>query len=89
MVSAFLCPCHGIIPISEELASSHGFNTDSTVVLHPCVKKDGYFTNEDLAFQTRHMLEIFELMHPGCCALVAFDNFSNHHAMVKDALVAD
>jgi hypothetical protein len=58
MVSSFLCPCHGIIRISEELASSHGFNPDSMVVLHPGVNMDGHFTNEDLAFQTKHMLEI-------------------------------
>lgn len=89
MVSAFLCPCHGIIRISEELASSNGIIADSTVILHPGVNKDGYFTNEDLACQTRHMLKIFDLMHPGCCALVAFDNSSNHHAMAKDALVAN
>ena len=89
MVSAFLCPCHGIIRISGELASSNGIIADSTVILHPGVNKDGYFTNEDLACQTRHMLKIFDLMHPGCCALVAFDNSSNHHAMAKDALVAN
>lgn len=88
MVSAFLCPCHGIIRVSEELASSKQIVSDSTVILHPGINRDGYFTNEDLACQTKRMLKIFELMHPGCCALVAYDNSSNHHAMAKDALVA-
>ena len=50
--------------------------------------KDGYFTNEDLASQTRTMLIVFDVLHPGCTALVAYDNSSNHHAMANDALVA-
>jgi hypothetical protein len=51
--------------------------------------RDGYFTNDDLALQTRSMLKLFKVLHPGCLALVAFDNFSNHHAMARDALVAN
>jgi hypothetical protein len=34
------------------------------------------------------MMEIFEILHPDCIALIAFDNSSNHHVMAKDALVA-
>src|SRR5689334_22030220 len=34
------------------------------------------------------MLKIFEILHPGCLALVAYDNSSNHDVMAADALVA-
>jgi hypothetical protein len=46
------------------------------------------YTNDDLAVQTRSMMEIFGTLHPDCIALIAFDNSSDHHAMAKDALVA-
>jgi hypothetical protein len=35
------------------------------------------------------MMEIFETLHPGCTALIAFNNSSNHHTMAKDALVTN
>ena len=89
MVSAFLCQCHGLLRLPEELTELHPeIPTDSTVIMHPGANKDGYFTNEDLASQTRTMLIVFDVLHPGCTALVAYDNSSNHHAMANDALVA-
>lgn len=83
MVSAFMCPCHGLIRDGD------GPDGDSTVILKPGKNKDGYFTNDDLAKQTIKMVQIFERMHPGCEALICFDNSSNHHAMADDALVAN
>ena len=89
MVSAFLCQCHGLLRLPRDLAELNPeIPPDSTVIIHPGVNKDGYFTNDDLADQTKKMLKIFEVLHPGCTALVAYDNSSNHHAMAKDALVA-
>ena len=86
MVSAFLCQCHGLLRLPEELTELHPeIPTDSTVIMHPGANKDGYFTNEDLASQTRTMLIVFDVLHPGCTALVAYDNSSNHHAMANDA----
>jgi hypothetical protein len=49
--------------------------------MYPGDNKNGYFTNQHLAEQTKKMLAIFELLHPKCTALVAYDNSSNHHAM--------
>ena len=63
--------------------------SDSTVIMYPGVNKDGYFTNEQLADQTKKMLRIFDILHPGCLALVSFDNSANNHAMADDALVAN
>lgn len=33
------------------------------------------------------MMAIFEILHPDCIPLIAFDNSSNQHAMENDALV--
>lgn len=90
MVSAFLCQCHGLLRLPKETAELHPeIPADSTIIMHPGTNKDGYFTNEHLGHQTKTMLKIFEVLHPGCTALVAYDNSSNHHAMADDALVAN
>lgn len=90
MVSAFLCPCHGMLRLSLEMASDHpDISPDSTHIMFPGANRDGYFTCEDLAQQTNNMLRIFEILHPGCIALVAYDNSANHHAMAADALLAN
>jgi hypothetical protein len=89
MVSAFLCQCHGLLRLPPASAQLHpDCPTDSTVIMYPGANKDGYFTNQYLAEQTKIMLKIFDILHPGCSALVAYDNSSNHHAMADDALVA-
>ena len=90
MVSAFLCQCHGLLRLSKEQCSLYPeVESDSTVILYPGANKDGCFTNEHLAQQTKKMLKIFGILHPGCTALLAYDNSSNHHAMAADALVAN
>ena len=90
MVSAFLCPCHGVLRFSPEVASEYpDINPDSTCIIHPGANKDGYFTCEDLARQTKEMLKVFDILHPGCIAVVAYDNSANHHAMAGDALIAN
>ena len=89
MVSAFLCQCHGMLRLPNETAEIYpDLESDSTVIMYPGTNKDGYFTNVHLAQQTSKMLKIFEILHPGCSALVAYVNSSNHHAMADDALVA-
>ena len=35
------------------------------------------------------MLKVFDILHPGCIAVVAYDNSANHHAMAGDALIAN
>ena len=89
MVSAFLCQCHGLLRLPDDVAVLHPeVEADSTVIMHPGSNKDGYLTNKDLADQTARMLKVFEILHPNSTALVAYDNSSNHHAMAEDALVA-
>ena len=34
------------------------------------------------------VIELFDLLHPGCTAVFLFDNSSNHSAYADDALVA-
>jgi hypothetical protein len=53
--------------------------------MHPGANRDGYFTNEQLAQQTKQMLKVFQILHPDCTALVAFVNSENHYAMADDA----
>jgi hypothetical protein len=64
-------------------------NPDSTRIIFPGANRDGYFTCEDLAHQTKDMLKIFDLLHPRCIALVADDKSANHHVMAGDALLAN
>ena len=90
MVSGFLCQCHGLLRLSSEIAEHDPqISPDSTVIMYPGANRDGYFTNEQLAIQTKEMLKIFEILHPDCTALVAYDNSANHHAMADDGLVAN
>jgi hypothetical protein len=84
MVSAFLCQYHELLRLTKDLGSKHPDVTpDSSRIIHlihPGANRDGYFTNEDLAKQTKNMMmQIFDVLHPGGVALVAFDNNSNHH----------
>jgi hypothetical protein len=54
MMSAFLCPCHGILHLRPEMASNHpDVNSDSTRIIFPGANRDGYFTCEDLAYRLR------------------------------------
>ena len=82
MISAFLCPCHGLIRFGDDP------DNDSTVIIKPGKNKDGYFDNEDLARQSKKMVRIFNELHPGCQALIAYDNSANHHAFAHGALIA-
>lgn len=89
MVSAFLCQCHGLLRLPSDIAERYpGVPSDSTVIMYPGANRDGYFTNDHLSQQTALMLKIFEILHPDCVALMAYDNSSNHHAMADNALVA-
>jgi hypothetical protein len=80
MVSAFMCPCHGIMinPTNP---------LDVSYVIKECSGKNGWWDNDDLSKQTIEVLRLFELVHPGCIAVVNYDNSMNHHAMAPDALV--
>ena len=87
MVSGFLCPCHGLLRLTDDhVFSELECDCNITVIINPGVNKDGYFTNEDLADQTNRMMQIFDILHPGCTGLMAFDNSSNHHAMAKNVV---
>lgn len=51
--------------------------------------KDNYWTGDKMVEQTiRIAIPIFRLAFPGCQALFAFDNASNHCCFANDALVA-
>ena len=88
MVSAFLCECHGVLRLTEELqAQFRDIPADSTVFLKPGANNEGYWKNSDLIDQVRgKAIPIFRVLHPNCDGLFMFDNSQNHHAKPPDAL---
>ena len=91
MVSAFLCECHGILRLDDELTTLHPeVPADSTVFLKPGANSEGYWKNSDLIAQVKDKaIPIFKLLHQDCDALFMFDNSQNHHASPPDALNAN
>ena len=65
MVSAFMCQCHGELCLPSDLAELNPeISADFTVIIHHGVNKDGYFTNDELAEQTKNMLKILSFSIP-------------------------
>ncbi|RIB16811.1 hypothetical protein C2G38_2315547 [Gigaspora rosea] len=74
MVSAFICPCHGLLQLSEEQfsANPHVKYRDTFVV--PSVQEDGYWRSEHMLEQLeQRVTPIFEILHPGCVGVFCFD----------------
>ncbi|CAG8802745.1 12434_t:CDS:2, partial [Cetraspora pellucida] len=62
--------------------------TEACCIIHPDNNCDDYWTISDVVQQLKNKaIPIFEAMHPGCVAVFAFDNSSNHAAFANDALV--
>ncbi|KAI3648086.1 hypothetical protein MP228_005940 [Amoeboaphelidium protococcarum] len=75
MVSAFMCPCHGVLSEFRE-------------TIEPGKNRDGWWKTEDLVGQVQRIIPAFERLHPGMKAVFTFDASANHHSMKSDALVA-
>ena len=96
MVSQFLCQCHGHMEVTltesilEQfpLAGNLGETIANLRTIKPRQNSDGYWDNKDLVEQTKCAIVIFEILHPGCSAVFAFDNSASHHARAPDALIA-
>ena len=90
MVSDFLCECHGPLRLSPEQQALHpDVPKEARILLHPGKNAEGYWTNDKLVEQVRtRAIPIFQIVHPNCDGLFAFDNSQNHHAVAPDALVA-
>jgi len=89
MVSAFLCPCHGLLQLSDEqlLVNSH-LEHKETFVLRS-VQADGYWKAEHMLDQlVSKAIPIFEILHPGCVSVFCFNQSTNYNTMVEDALIA-
>lgn len=91
MVSEFLCECHGRLKLnSEQQALYPEIEKEATVKLRPGKGGDGYWDNDDLVKQIQNkVIPIFKILHPGCVALMMFDNSMNHRAKAPNALVAN
>ena len=91
MVAAFICPCHGIMKLTDaEWAEhkNHGL-TSPVAYVELAVCKDNYWTQAKLVKQLEDVIRIFDILHPGAQALFLFDNSSNHHAKAPNGLCAD
>ena len=49
------------------------------------LKKDGYFTNDDLMKQVEKSIDIFERVHPDAVDVFLIDNAPSHRKMADDA----
>ncbi|KAI7900629.1 uncharacterized protein BX663DRAFT_562974 [Cokeromyces recurvatus] len=86
MVSEFMCPCHGTMRgkiNGKEKTSRKLFFAGSSK------GKEGWWTCAHLVKQLeKEAIPLFELLHPGCTGLFAFDQSSSHREFDKDALIA-
>jgi hypothetical protein len=91
MVSAFLCECHGMLRLTDDLHKTHpNVPVDSTIFLKPGANAEGFWKNSDLIAQVKEKaIPVFKLLHPNCDGLFMFDNSQNHHAKAPDALNAN
>lgn len=97
MVSQFLCQCHGNMEVlmTDELVDEYpslnfvaGKIAETVRIIRPGKNADGYWGNGDLVNQLKVTIALFEILHPDCEAVFAFDNSANHHAFAPDALRA-
>ncbi|CAG8643272.1 1759_t:CDS:2 [Cetraspora pellucida] len=94
MVSEFLCDTIRQLRLDnvyQQQYNSFSFEqqipTEAHCIIHPGNNHDGYWTISDMAQQLKNKaIPIFEAIHPGCIAVFAFDNSSNHAAFANDAL---
>jgi hypothetical protein len=80
--SAFVCECHGLMELSSEQAAAAGIPDNerkALVYLEIGKNNQGYWTNAKLVAQMPRVFAIFNALHPGQQALMAFDNSANHH----------
>lgn len=83
MISEFMCPCHGTMR-----GTVNGKEEVSRVVFYP--GGDNWWTCADLNDQLKNtVVPLFELLHPGCVGLFAFDQSQNHKAFASDALMVN
>ncbi|KAH9980794.1 hypothetical protein BJV74DRAFT_708390, partial [Russula compacta] len=60
--------------------------TDAHEIMNLGKNYDGYWTNDQLVKQMKHMIQIFEWMYPNTVAEFIFDQSPAHGAFAKDAL---
>lgn len=89
MVSAFLCPCHGLLRLSDEQIRANPHIKYKEAFILRSIQSDGYWKSEHMLEQlVQQAIPIFEVLHPGCVGVFCFDQSTNHNAMAENALVA-
>jgi hypothetical protein len=95
MVSDYLCETIGRLKlddarmqINSDLPPDQQIPKEACVIIHPGANNEGYWDCDKMSKQLKEKaIPIFEAMHPGCVAVFAFDNSTNHRAYASDALL--
>ena len=90
MVSEFLLETIGRLKlIPEQVLANPNIPIEARKYLKPGKNADGWWTSDHLIDQViNYTILIFEIIHPGAIAVMAFDNSTNHGAMPADGLNA-
>ena len=82
MASVFLCECHGILKLDQELQMRFpDVAADSTEIVTAGCNSESYWKNSDIVKQLQQKaIPIFQVLHPECDGLLMFDKSQKHHA---------
>ncbi|CAB4474979.1 unnamed protein product [Rhizophagus irregularis] len=90
MVSEFLTEIDGRLKLKPtDIEQYPTVPAEAREYLEPGKDREGYWTAENVLNQIKtKAIPIFEILHPNCIGVFAFDNSSNHAIFAKDALVS-
>lgn len=85
IVSKFLTEIDGCLRLKQADVENHPYVPEEAwCYLKLGINQEGYWTAEHLLEQIEYKaIPIFESLYPNCVAVFAFDNSSNHAALVK------
>jgi len=89
MVSEFLTESKGRLRLTDDIAQQfpHIKDHNAHEFLNPGKNQEGWWTSKHLLKQVvEKAIPIFEAVFPGCIAVFAFDNSTNHNVMADNAL---
>ncbi|CAG8434242.1 10167_t:CDS:2 [Scutellospora calospora] len=88
IVSAFLCPCYGLLRLTDQQLYENLYIKDKETFVIRSVQVDGYWKAEHMLEQlVNKVIPVFEILHFGCIGIFCFDQSTNHNAIAEDALI--
>ena len=88
MISAFMCPCHGLLILNDEQATANpAVKRDAgLVILEPGANREGSWDGNMTLKQMKDVFAVFTILHAGSVAFFTFDNSSGHLKYADDAI---